>query len=60
MNCPKCNTEMTDGLAIENTWVGKPDFIGDTRCVTMSPGGPGKLIECVKCHECGFSLTKGA
>lgn len=24
---------------------------------TVSPGGPGKLIECMKCLECGWSVS---
>ena len=27
--------------------------------VTMSPGGPGKLISCLKCPQCGWSVTNG-
>ena len=34
-----------------------------TRCkhchAPMSPGGPGKLIDCLKCPKCGWSVTKG-
>lgn len=58
MKCPKCKSEMKDGKAIQQTWTGVPDFIGDPYPVTVSPGGPGKLIECQKCPECGFSVSK--
>lgn len=59
MQCPKCNTEMQPGKAIQQTWTGgTPDFIGKPETiVTMSPGGPGKLIDCEKCPSCGFSVT---
>lgn len=60
MTCPKCKTEMTVGKAIQQTWTGgTPDFPGKPyTIVTMSAGGPGKLIDCQKCPECGFSVTK--
>ena len=49
---------MKPGKAIEQTYTGIPDFIGGD-VVTMSPGGPGRLIDCMKCVECGWSVTKG-
>lgn len=61
MYCPKCATQMSEGVAIQQTWVaGIPDFIGDTNPTiqTMSPGGPGKLVDCLKCNTCGYSVTK--
>lgn len=57
MQCPKCKTEMQPGKAIQNTFTGIPDFIGDPYPVTVSPGGHGRLIDCQKCPECGFSVT---
>jgi len=48
---------MVPGKAIENTYVGLPDFIGDTHICTVSPGGPGKLVDCLKCPSCGWSVT---
>ena len=43
------------------TWVaGIPDFIGDrtdTRCQTLHTGGSGKIGQCLKCPECGYSVT---
>lgn len=53
--CKHCNTPMTPGIAIEQTYTGAPDFPGG-EVVTMSPGGPGKLIECLKCPQCGWSV----
>ncbi len=55
--CKKCGGAMKPGKAIAQTWTGLPDFPGDKHCVTLSPGGSGKLIECVKCEECGWSMT---
>lgn len=56
--CKKCGAIMEPGLAIQQTYTGTPNFPGDLRAVTMSPGGPGKLIDCLKCHECGWSVTQ--
>ena len=58
MNCKHCNGEMKPGKAIENTFTGMPDFPGDKHVVTLSPGGPGKLIDCLKCVSCGWSMTE--
>lgn len=55
-SCVRCNTMLEPGKAMENTLVGIPDFIGDPYPVTVSPGGPGKLIDCLKCPTCGYSV----
>lgn len=56
--CPRCDVEMTSGVAIEQTYVGGSlDFPNDTHAVTFSAGGPGRLIACWKCPSCGFSVT---
>ena len=55
--CKRCKADMTPGKAIEQTFTGSPDFAGDVRGVTMSPGGAGKLVDCLKCPECGWSVT---
>lgn len=55
-NCKKCGGEMTKGKAMEMTVVGVPDFPG-CDVVTMSFGGPGKLVDCMKCKDCGWSVT---
>lgn len=57
--CRKCGGEMKPGKAIAQTLTGIPDFNGDEYAVTVSPGGSGRLIECMKCSECGWSITKG-
>lgn len=56
--CSKCGGNMDKGKAIEQTYIGIPDFIGSDDVVTVSPGGSGKLIDCLKCSECGRSITK--
>ena len=50
---------MKPSKAIAPTYTGIPDFPGDKHCVTISPGGPGKLVDCLKCEKCGHSVTKG-
>lgn len=62
--CKHCHTPMQPGIAIQQTYTaGEPDFPsgqGDPNAiVTLSPGGSGKLIECLKCPQCGWSVTKG-
>lgn len=47
---------MTKPKAIQETYVGTPDFVGGEVC-TISPGGPGKLVDCLKCEKCGWSVT---
>jgi len=55
--CKKCGGDMADGQAIEQTMVGMPDFAGDKCAVTVSLGGAGRLVECKKCKDCGWSTT---
>ena len=47
---------MAHGVAIQQTYVGVPDFPG-REVVTMSTGGPGRLTGCWKCMACGWSVT---
>lgn len=54
--CKKCGGEMRDGQAIQQTFTGIEDFHG-AEIVTMSPGGPGRLIDCKKCADCGWSVS---
>lgn len=49
---------MKPGIALENTLTGMPDFIGSDEVITLHYGGPGKIIECLKCPNCGFSIYK--
>lgn len=55
--CRKCGGAMKSSKAIGQTYSGQPDFPGDTTAVTISPAGPGSLIDCVKCSVCGWSVT---
>jgi hypothetical protein len=57
--CQHCGTPMRPGLAIEQTYLVSVDFPGEppsTGC-TMSAGGPGTLVNCMKCSACGWSVT---
>lgn len=57
VTCRKCGGEMKSGKAIANTFRPSfPDFPGQTIGVTMSPGGPGKIADCLKCEKCGYSV----
>lgn len=53
--CKKCGGKMKVGVALEQTFTGVPDF-ADGEVVTMSPGGSGKLVACLKCELCGWSI----
>ena len=58
--CRKCGGEMRPGKATGQTWKpGIPDFPGQTdlRGQTMHVGGPGKLIDAMKCVDCGWSVS---
>lgn len=55
--CRRCGGETKPSKAIAQTLTGLPDFPGDNHCVTLSPGGPGMLIDCLKCEKCGHSVT---
>lgn len=58
MNCKRCDVPMQPGKAIAQTVTGVPDFHGK-EVVTLSPGGQGVLIDCMKCPQCGWSVTVG-
>lgn len=49
-----CQSPMREGIAMESTLTGAPDFING-ECVTLSEGGPGRLVAVMKCSECGWS-----
>ena len=56
--CKRCGGIMRQGIAMGQTWsAGIPDFPGQDTCITMSPGGPGRVIDCMKCEACGWSQT---
>lgn len=57
MKCRTCKIDMVPGKALQQTaTAGMLDFPGDTKAVTFSVGGPGKLVDCVKCPQCGYSV----
>lgn len=57
--CRKCGAEMQPGKALAQTFVpGSPDFPGDKHASTFSAGGPGEMVDCLKCPACGWSVTK--
>lgn len=59
-SCRKCGGVMVASRALAQTFVGgEPDFPGDTHSSTFSAGGPGELINCMKCEDCGWSVTNG-
>ena len=55
--CPKCFSEMKPSKALLDILEGIPDFIGTTEVCTVSACGKAKLINCLKCTECGFSIS---
>ena len=55
--CRKCGGFMLPGKAILQTYTGIADFLGG-ETVTMSPGGGGELVDCLKCSSCGHSVTR--
>lgn len=61
--CPRpgCFGLLKPGVATGQTYTtGVPDFPGqeDLEGQTISPGGPGKLVPCLKCDSCGHSITE--
>lgn len=56
--CRKCGGTMSPSKAIAQTFTGVGDFHDADEVSTISAGGPGKLIDCMKCVDCGWSVTK--
>lgn len=54
--CRKCGGKMIQSKAIQETYTGIPDFPDGEVC-TVSHGGTGRLIDCMKCEQCGWSVT---
>lgn len=55
--CRRCDEMMVEGIATDQTYTGgTPDLGGEI--MTLSAGGPGRIIRCWKCLKCGRSLTK--
>lgn len=56
--CRKCGGTMKQGKALAQTYVGgMPDFEDDDHSTTFSAGGSGKMVDCMKCEDCGWSIT---
>lgn len=55
--CRKCGGQMKASKAIEQTHTSGFGFRIGNRIATVSPGGPGKLVDCLKCEKCGHSVT---
>ena len=56
MKCPDCNVELEPGIALDDILTGMPDFIGQCQVCTVSASGKAKLIKCLKCPLCGYSV----
>jgi len=56
-HCRKCSGLMQPSKAIQETYTGVHDF-PDGIVVTVSAGGPGRLVDCMKCEKCGWSVTR--
>jgi hypothetical protein len=50
---------MKPGQALDNIMVSPDDFGGDAGSLgcTVFPSNETKLIECMKCEKCGWSVT---
>lgn len=57
-SCPKCSVLLKPGVAARGSWVGMGDF-GQDDVVTIYEGGVARLIPCLKCPNCGYSITEG-
>lgn len=58
--CRRCRIPLRPGIAMGQTLTGGAlDFPGDDAPITVSPGAPGLVIECLKCPDCGWSVTGG-
>lgn len=56
VECRKCGGQMKPSKALQNVATGIPDFHGG-EAVTFSYGKKAKLIDCMKCEDCGWSVT---
>lgn len=59
LRCAKCGGPMRQGIAIQSTLRGVRDFPSSSTVVTLSEGGPGTVIACLKCRGCGYSVSLG-
>lgn len=54
--CCRCGGQMRQGVAMQSTLEGVSDFT-DGAVVTVSEGGPGRIVRCMKCAACGWSVA---
>jgi hypothetical protein len=51
MQCPKCNVELKEGIAIKSSYQTSGCIFGPV----LINGNTLKLIDCLKCPKCGYS-----
>jgi hypothetical protein len=52
--CLRCRVKLEPGIAMVSTLVRSRDF---GEIITLNPGGPGRMVKCMKCPKCGYSVT---
>lgn len=52
--CIRCRVPLEPGIALVQTTRSSSDLGG---IYTVSPGGPGRIVQCLKCPNCGWSVT---
>ena len=57
MNCRRCDAPMKPGIAMGQTYTSHGHAGALPHIVTVSAGGPGVVIACLKCPDCGWSVT---
>ena len=57
--CRKCGGTMKPGKAMGQTAVARRALRGPNDSRTFYAGGTGRLIGCLKCEKCGWSVTTG-
>jgi len=58
VKCKKCGGAVKKGIAMQSTAIASIGDFHSTDFCTFSAGGPGRLIECYKCGECGHSYSR--
>lgn len=58
-NCRKCNGEMKPSKGLIDNMGGIEDFPESNEVCTVSANGTAELVDCMKCCECGWSVTGG-
>lgn len=55
--CTRCGGAMKPGKAMGQTAVARRSSRGPNDVRTFYAGGSGRLIDCMKCERCGWSVT---